>query len=212
MAWDGYFAALSADTEGVNAVLEAGRTVGADPRDLAWAIEVESGWNPEAQNPSTKASGLLQWMPSTLKAIDAPLPEDVIQSTRTEQAKWVAPYFKHVGAAFRMTKPGDTLLAIFMPSALGKKDSAVIGPVQGLVWKRNPGYRSAGDGPITAGSVRAIGTPPASGGPEPGAVVPEREKPRKPAPGTGKGSEPPWFWVLLILAMSRKGRGSGLGF
>lgn len=204
--WQGYDQALADDTNGVNAVLEAGRSVGADAQQLAWAIELETAhtWSPAIRNPKTDAVGLIQFLPSTLDDMQAPDADDVARMSRVEQAPLIAEFFKHHGTAFHMDKPGDVLLAIFFPAAIGKPDTFRIAEPYTEVWKANAAYRGKADGAITAGSVRRVGTPPTTGGPAPGTDVPDRGKPDivPAAKGTAGGSD--WVWLALLWAATRK--------
>lgn len=213
--WRGFDAAAESDAQGVNAVLEAGRSVGADPQELAWAIELETAhtWSPSIRSPVSGAVGLLQWLPSTLESMQAPEADDVAHMTREQQAELVAEYFKHTSTAFHMEQPGDVLLAVFFPAALGRADTYRIAEPYTRVWKDNPTYRSARNGAITAGSVRKIGTPPKSGGPVPGASLPDDvpvdvppEKTKVPEVTPVKSSDGLW-WLIALVLLARRNRG-----
>jgi len=195
MAWPGYKAALASDPEGVARVL-------ADspfflPGDLEWAIELESGWNPAAVNPKSKAAGLIQMMPATQTSLGV---VNVEKASREGQAALIRQFFIKAGAHNAVTRRGDALLAIFAPAGLGKADSFVLFPVGSAGWKQNPAYRPPDDGDITAGSVRAKGTPgakPPGKGPPLAKLPPKGAKPR--ASGAG--------WLLVALAaMAFSGR------
>jgi hypothetical protein len=182
------------DPDGSAEVLNAGMRAGIDPEELAWLIDRESGWNPEARNASG-AYGLLQWMPKTRQALDMGEPK-----TRAEQAPFVEAYFKAIG---RRIPKGDAYLATFYPAALGEPDGFVIAEPGSRIWEQNPSLRSPGDGAITAGSVRRAGSPPSSApvaaSPRPGA--------RARAP---RASSVPW-WLIAGAAwyFSRGKRGKG---
>lgn len=202
MAWPGYTAALASDPEGVARVL-------ADspfflPGDLEWAIELESGWNPAAVNPGSKAAGLIQMMPATQASLGV---VNVEKASREGQAPLIQQFFLKTGvlsqASLANRKRGDALLAIFAPAGLGKPDSFVLFPVGSAGWKQNPAYRPPDDGDITAGSVRAKGTPgakPPGKGPPLAKLPPKGAKPR--ASGAG------WLLVALVAVVfsGRRGR------
>jgi len=176
--WPGYSAALRDDPEGVAAVLDASGDFFLDRTDLAWAIELESGWDPAAINKKSKAAGLIQMMPETQDAMKV---THVEKANRTQQAPVIRDFFTRNGlhaankAGNRVA--GDALLAIFAPAGIGKPDSYVLFPVGSPGWKANPSYRPKDDGPITAGSVRRVGTPRAM-------------RPRPPAPPKGPPPKP----------------------
>ncbi len=195
MAWPGYSAALSSDPAGVAAVLAASPFF-SDPTDLAWAIELESGWNPTALNKTSGAYGLIQFLPSTLAAMHVVLGPT---STRSEQAPVIRDFFLRAGlsaAGAPNRRPGDALLSIFAPAGLGKPDAFVLYPVGSAGWKQNAPYRSPGDGDITAGSVRAAGTPRAM---RPGKAPPLVKVPPK-APPKGRAAPPQGTGWLILAA------------
>ena len=161
-----------------------------DPRQLAWLIGLESGWRPDAINPVSEAAGLIQFMPATLAAMGAPPSRKMVKMTRRQQAYWVARYFS--GSGKRIAWPGDVYLAVFYPEALTQGDTWVIAAPGTLIWQQNRGLREPGDGAITAGSVRAIGIPPTSGGPSLAWVM-------EPLPPEPKKSPSMLGMMILIL-------------
>lgn len=125
------------------------------PRDeVNWTIQLESGWKPSARNPRSGAVGLIQFMPRTLRSVGWDKgPEAFARLSAGQQAPYVERYFQRAG---RWRVPGDTLLAVAWPGALGKPDSYVVAPVLSKVWQQNPAWRNPGDGPVTAGSIRNL--------------------------------------------------------
>jgi len=222
--WPGYNRAVREDPDGVRAVLSAGASADVDVRELAWVIEMESGWNPAAQSPKSSAAGLLQWVKSTRKALG--MPESQAQTaamSRAQQAPFVAKYFEAVHVP-GPPPAGDVYLAVFWPEAVGKPASWTIARDDGFsdslslpgdhytdkvrvprfkaVWRDNPGLRVSPKGPITAGAVRAMGTPPEQGGPG-------MEDPDAPPDRPRKRSGEPLLWLLALYVLSRK-RGASL--
>ncbi len=122
------------------------------PRDeAAQAIKLESGWNPSAMHPTVRAVGLVQMLPATLRAVGYNgSPEQFAQLSVDEQL----PYYLRVFKASRWQVPGDTYLAIAAPAYVGAPDHAIVFRKGSKAWQQNPGLRSAGDGDITAGSIR----------------------------------------------------------
>lgn len=59
---------------------EAGRTYNVDPGLLQAMAQVESGYNPDAVNPSSGASGIMQFMPQTARALGVADPFDPKQA------------------------------------------------------------------------------------------------------------------------------------
>lgn len=203
--WQGFARALAEDPAGVTAVLDVARELAIDPRELAWVIELESGWRPDALNKTSGASGLIQWLPPTLEDMKGPSAREVREFSRELQAPLVLQFL--APSVRRMTRPGDTYLAIFNPKRLGKPDETIISPPGGLVWQQNPSLREPGNGPITVGAVRRRGIAPPDGeyaGPPQERV--ERSPPTIDVPPPARGAPPPggapasFPWWLLAVA------------
>lgn len=121
-------------------------------RRIVWAGELESRWNPHIENP-IGAVGVWQFLPSTCKALGTDA-STVRAQGRADQARLLAKMWARKAPA-----PRDVYLSLFYPAAVGRPDDHVIGEVGGKIWQQNPGLRTKGDGPITAGRVRELGTP-----------------------------------------------------
>ena len=136
--------------------------------DLAVVIQAESGWDPTAENPSTHAAGLIQWMPATavrlgMASTEAAAPA-AIKALDAERQLYLLPDYFHAALAGRnpATFPsaadtgqidlGDLYLLIFAPSFAGRT-SGTIFPAESPGAASNPGLR-APDGSITVESVR----------------------------------------------------------
>lgn len=167
-AWRGYDAAKASDPSGVEAVLQVADALRLSRRALAWCVEVESRWKPGARNPpppkGSGAVGLIQWIPSTLRGLGYTSPDAVAAMTRAQQAPIVKAYL--LPFASKVRKPSDIYVAIASGRVWSDRpDSDVVGAVGSVTWQQNPAWRSAYGGPVTMGSIRAYGTPPATGGP-----------------------------------------------
>lgn len=178
--WPGLAQALEVDEPGVKAVLDAGKSLGLDAQELAWVIERESGWIPEARNPTSDARGLLQWLPSTRRQLG--IPDN--PGTRSEQARHVTSFFKAIG---KPIPKGDVYVAVFAPAYVGRRAGTIIASVGSKAWQANPSLRESPTGPITVDSVRRVGTPPTGD-----AKVPKRPKP-------SQSAVPPWALVVVAL-------------
>lgn len=210
MAWEGFRQALYEDPAGVETVLAVkikatAQRAAAKPSvatELAWVIEKESAWRPDIRHPTskTKATGLIQFTEATAKQLGTTV-DDLIKMSRFQQAQYVQKFFDLVNktaVAF-----GDVYLMTFSPSAVGKPNEYVIYAPGTAGWKENPGLRESPEGPITAGRVRQLGTPPTDElpgpGPGPGPIVPVPPKPKpKPKAGSSSGG---FMWVLAALAL-----------
>lgn len=138
------------------------QSLGWPPGEVVKVIARESGWRASAINPTTQAVGLIQFMPATLVKLGFMPQADkraravaFAELGPTGQQPFIVAYFRAMPHRWRV--PGDTYMALFAPSKLPAPDGAVLYAVGSKGWEQNPSLRSAGNGPITAGSVRARG-------------------------------------------------------
>jgi len=192
------------------------QTGGYPEEELDRMVQLESEWDPAAQQPVTKASGLIQIMPNHLKRWGI-TPAEVQAMTAWEQTPLVGRYFREANAFGRWSTPGDTYLAIAAPSFLGRPNSAVAFPVGSRAWQANPAWRSAGNGDITVGSIREVLLRGLPGHPrprkrKPGGII-HQEEPYYPVyPRTTAPKPVPWGWIvaaILLGVASRKSRRRG---
>lgn len=122
---------------------------------ITWAAEMESRWNPHTENP-IGAVGTWQFLPSTCKALGTDA-STVRNQGRADHARLLAKMWSRKAPPSR-----DVYVALFYPAARGTPDDHVIFEPGSKGWQQNPGLREKGDGPITTGRVRQLGTPPKS--------------------------------------------------
>lgn len=171
------------------------QTGGYPEGELDRTIWLESRWDPAAQHPQTKATGLIQFMPNHLRRWGY-TPTEVQRMTAEDQAPLIGRYFREANAFGRYQAPGDTYLAIAAPAFLGRADSAIAYPVGSRAWESNPAWRSAGDGPVTVGSIRAVLARVKRRG-KPGRIL-RQEQPYYPVhPRTPAPQAVPWGLLLL---------------
>lgn len=100
-------------------VAAAGR-IGIDPSWLANVINFESGGNPQARNPISGATGIIQFMPSTARTLGTTT-DALFGMTGAQQMGWVERYFRpYVG---RLRSQEDVYMAVFYPAYIGKPDT-----------------------------------------------------------------------------------------
>lgn len=112
-------------------ISEIAKEINCDPRAIESVIMAESGGNPAAVNPKSGASGLIQFMPSTIASMNKLYGTNVtIQQIRNmsaeEQMPYVRQYFlmarKQAGfAANEKLSGGQTYALVFCPANAKKK-------------------------------------------------------------------------------------------
>lgn len=116
----------------------------------------ESSLKPDAVNPKTGATGLIQFMPATAKGLGTTTTAlkgmDSIQ-----QLNYVEKYFQPYKGKYNTLE--DLYLTAFYPLALSKPDTFIIGSEKGmayaaLVADQNPGVYKNSQGYITKGTFK----------------------------------------------------------
>lgn len=115
---------------------------------LMW-FETAKTFNPAIQNKTTKATGLIQFMPSTAKFLGTTVEELKLMSN-VQQMDYVQ---KHLGIFKGKYKDWlDLYCGIFWPAAVGKPDNYVIS--SRIVAKQNPIFDIDKDGDIEKVEIR----------------------------------------------------------
>ena len=121
------------------AVVALARTLGVDPAWIANVIQFESGWNTQAVNRVSNATGLIQFMPKTAKGLGTSTAA-LKQMSYPQQFRYVATYFKPY--AGRLHSQADVYLAVFYPAYIGKPANTAF---PSRVTRSNPGIRTPAD-------------------------------------------------------------------
>lgn len=122
---------------------------------IAAVIKLESGGNPAAVNPSSNATGLIQFMPATAKSLGTTV-EALRTMSALEQLDFVERYFVDALAGRVPSDPGDYYVAVFMPAYLGRPDDEVIARKGSAVYDQNSGLDQGKNGELTVGDVRTV--------------------------------------------------------
>lgn len=96
-----------------------------DPSYIAAVMAHESGFNPQAVNPFSRATGLIQWMPTTAPAFGTTV-DALASMTAEQQLTYVEKFFNLYKGRIRKDVPGDYMMAVFMPAFTGKDPSTVL--------------------------------------------------------------------------------------
>lgn len=127
--------------------------LGVRANDLLAVMKRESRVSPSAVNSTSKAIGLIQFMPKTAAALGTSTGA-LAKMTAVEQLDYVYKYYKMLGL-----KPGSDAGAIYMttfyPAAAGKPDGHVISSKGNLIYDQNKVLDQNKDGQLTVGDVKA---------------------------------------------------------
>lgn len=143
-----------------DAIIAAGVAKGYPASDVNKAVLRESGWHASAvacmgADHHPVAAGLMGMLHSILTKLGFDGgPDQFASLTAEEQLPFCLKMIAGMPPS-TLHLPGDFGLALFTPAYVGKPDSFIIYEVNTAGWEQNPGLRSAGGGPITAGTVRA---------------------------------------------------------
>jgi len=99
------------------ALIDVCQQVGCNPADLLAVIKAESNVCPGAVNPHGGATGLIQFMPETMKRLGWSEPMQVFaELSATDQLPWVQQFLKAGKGQF--TSPGRIYQFIFLPGTM----------------------------------------------------------------------------------------------
>ena len=136
-----------------NFMTEVGKVasnLGIDASNLIAIMKSESSLNPQAINPSTGASGLIQFMPNTAKSLGTTV-EEIRKMTAVQQLPYVEKYFKSV-----RVQPGSSagrLYAyVFLPARANRE---VLTQAGENYYESNKGLDIDRDGKITIADLDA---------------------------------------------------------
>lgn len=108
------------------------------PSWLANVINFESGGNPQARNPYSSATGLIQFIPSTASRLGTST-DALYGMTGRQQMAYVERYFSSYAGKLRSQE--DVYMAVFYPKAIGNPDY----PFPASVTAVNPGIYTPRD-------------------------------------------------------------------
>jgi hypothetical protein len=130
--------------------------LGTSTNALLAVMQHESGVKPYKVNPTSGATGLIQFMPSTAQRLGTNV-QDLKQMDAVQQLDFVYKYYKMTGVGDGSV--GDLYVATFMPKYLGYPPSTVLGQrgasgFAGLVYDQNSVLDRNGDGQITIADIK----------------------------------------------------------
>ena len=126
--------------------------LGLDPSALATIMMFETAttMSPAIQNPYTKATGLIQFMPQTARNMGTTV--DTLKSmSAVDQLDWVDKYFQPW--AGRLRTPHAHYLAVFLPSLMGTALDHVVATKGSSLYDQNSGFDGSKKGYYTTGDI-----------------------------------------------------------
>lgn len=102
-------------------VIEIASLLKTEPNYIMMVMYKETGgtFSPSIKNPTSSATGLIQFMASTAKKLNTTT-KDLASMTAVKQLDYVYKYFKPYTG--RLNSFADTYLAVFYPDGIGKPD------------------------------------------------------------------------------------------
>jgi len=114
-------------------LLKMAERLNLDPDSILSVMSIETAgtFDPSIQNPQNpnadlRATGLIQFMPTTAKGLGTSIPA-LRAMTAVEQLQYVERFFESVGGRIRRDFPGDYYMAVFMPAFVGREQEMVLG-------------------------------------------------------------------------------------
>jgi hypothetical protein len=129
-------------------VIAISANLGIDPNYLMAAMAFESArtFDPSIQNPTTKATGLIQFMPKTAVWLGTTI-RALANMTAVQQLDYVEAYFEpHKN---KLKDLNDLYMAILWPKAVGKPASYVLFAQGMSAYKANKPLDANDDGSVT---------------------------------------------------------------
>jgi len=175
----------------LQALVQSAYRLGIEPDWLAAVISFESSFQPKAQNKYSKATGLIQFMPNTAKALlgtatgDAAI-QKLLSMSFQEQLPLVEKYFAPYRS--RMTGVEDTYLAVFYPAAIGTNPDHIVGRPGSAVYEQNQVFDPEKKGYITTDDITSTIRKRLTAAKNAGVItIPDGAPP----PGSGASGTPP---------------------
>lgn len=134
-------------------VVEVSHRLGIDPNHLMAAMKVESGFSPRSVNPSSGASGLIQFLSEPERVVGHSLAE-IRRMGALDQLDLVERYFRKAAGGRRLSRLEDVYQAIYGPAYIGQPEkwSASNRQAQGWVRRAYEQGLSGADGSLVRSS------------------------------------------------------------
>jgi len=122
------------------------------PEWLISAINFETGgsFSPSVRNKASGATGLIQFMPTTAKALGTST-DELAKMTDVQQLEYVEKYFRQFNKP--LLNLGDVYSTILWPKAVGKPDDFVLFKQGTMAYRQNSGLDVGKKGYVTRGDA-----------------------------------------------------------
>ena len=125
------------------------------PLNVLAVMSFESGFNPAAVNKFTRATGLIQFLPSTAKLLGTTV-EALAKMSALEQLPTVERYFAAHKSKFKKSNTlEDTYMSVLFPAAIGKGAGHVLFRKPEQRYTQNKVLDVNNDGVVTVGEATA---------------------------------------------------------
>lgn len=122
-------------------LVETAGRLNIDPAWLANIIHLESGGNPQARNPTSAATGLIQFMPKTAQGMGTTI-DAIYQMNGRQQMPLVEQYFVNIIKRYGpLDSQEKVIAAVFYPAYINKPLAVMSAKVQA----QNPGITTIRD-------------------------------------------------------------------
>lgn len=147
----------------------------------AWLMVVmykESRLKPDAKNPLSTATGLIQWLESTAQKTHKLTTAQIAQMNGLQQLDLVQAYYKPYAKKCKTLT--DTYLAVHYPVAMNKPADYVVYAAGSKAYAANSGLDLDKNGQVTVSDItRWLGNVPASDDTDEGPTTPDQKKKRR---------------------------------
>jgi hypothetical protein len=135
-------------------VIQISHEIGIDPNHLMAVMAFETGgsFNPSEENPLSRATGLIQFMPSTARNLGTSI-DQLRTMTAVQQLDFVRKYF--LPFKNKLKNIEDTYMAVLLPKAIGTPNDSVLWEIGTIQYEQNSGLDLNRDGTITKAEAAA---------------------------------------------------------
>jgi len=131
--------------------------LGMNANHIAAVMASETGFSfsPSIQNPQTRSTGLIQFMPATAKMLGTSI-EELAEMSAEDQLDYVGEFYRRFPFHEKLNTPGRVYMATFVPDYWSKPPEFVIFEYPEIGYRQNKGFDRNGDGQITVGEVSSV--------------------------------------------------------